>query len=110
MFFAIFIVSLLHICSAKPYEPAWESLDTRPLPQWYDEAKVGIFLHWGVFSVLPFSEWVWYYWQNKDPKVVDYIKKYFPSDFSYADVASSFRADLYNTDQLADIFQASGAK
>lgn len=29
------------------YEPTWESLDARPLPKWYDEAKVGIFLHWG---------------------------------------------------------------
>ena len=29
------------------YEPTWDSLDKRPLPQWYDRAKFGIFLHWG---------------------------------------------------------------
>lgn len=48
------------------YEPTWESLDSRPLPDWYDQAKVGIFLHWGVYSVPSFgSEWFWQSWQGK---------------------------------------------
>ncbi|KAF2884221.1 hypothetical protein ILUMI_21956 [Ignelater luminosus] len=48
------------------YEPNWESLDTRPLPQWYDDAKFGIFLHWGVYSVPSFgSEWFWKSWKGK---------------------------------------------
>ena len=33
------------------YEPKWESLDKRPCPQWFLDAKFGIFLHWGVYSV-----------------------------------------------------------
>lgn len=42
----------------QQYEPDWTSLDKRPLPAWYDESKVGIFIHWGVFSVPSFnSEW-----------------------------------------------------
>ena len=46
------------------YEPTWDSLDKRPLPAWYDQAKFGIFIHWGVFSVPSFvSEWFWWYWQ-----------------------------------------------
>lgn len=49
-----------------PYEPDWSSLDSRPLPSWYDEAKFGIFIHWGVFSVPAFgSEWFWWYWKGK---------------------------------------------
>ncbi|KAL1484005.1 hypothetical protein MTO96_032823 [Rhipicephalus appendiculatus] len=36
---------------AQRYTPDWSSLDTRPLPSWFDEAKIGVFLHWGVFSV-----------------------------------------------------------
>lgn len=48
------------------YEPTWESLDTRPLPEWYDKAKVGIFLHWGVYAVPGFgSEWFWMDWKGK---------------------------------------------
>ena len=39
------------------YTPDWASLDSRPLPSWYDESKVGIFIHWGVFSVQSFTEW-----------------------------------------------------
>jgi alpha-L-fucosidase len=34
-----------------PYEPTWESVSTHPLPAWYDDAKLGIFVHWGLFSV-----------------------------------------------------------
>lgn len=49
----------------KVYSPNWEDLDTRPLPQWYDSAKIGIFVHWGVYSVPGcVSEWFWYYWQH----------------------------------------------
>lgn len=36
---------------APRYEANWASLDQRPLPGWYDEAKLGIFIHWGVYSV-----------------------------------------------------------
>ncbi|MGI9124377.1 MAG: alpha-L-fucosidase [Mycobacterium sp.] len=33
------------------YQPTWESVSTHPLPGWYDEVKLGIFLHWGLYSV-----------------------------------------------------------
>lgn len=49
----------------KTYKPDWDDLDTRPLPQWYDSAKIGIFIHWGVYSVPSFkSEWFWADWKN----------------------------------------------
>lgn len=45
---------------APRFDPTWESLDARPLPAWFDRAKFGIFIHWGVFSVPSFgSEWFW---------------------------------------------------
>lgn len=64
MFVAVcFVVSIL-ICgtdTAVSYEPNWKSIDSRPLPEWYDQAKFGIFIHWGVFSVPSFgSEWFWW--------------------------------------------------
>merc|ERR1712142_954459 len=51
------------------YKANWESLETRPTPQWFEDAKVGVFLHWGVYSVPSFvgssteglAEWFWYY-------------------------------------------------
>ena len=33
------------------YEPTWESVRTHPLPDWFGDAKLGVFLHWGLFSV-----------------------------------------------------------
>lgn len=50
---------------APKYVPTWSSLDNRPLPSWYDNAKLGIFIHWGVFSVPSFgSEWFWNNWKG----------------------------------------------
>lgn len=55
------LVALVLIGTSRAqYKPNWESLDSRPLPEWYDQAKFGIFIHWGVFSVPSFgSEWFW---------------------------------------------------
>src|SRR5437762_13816536 len=37
--------------SAQKYDATWESLDRRPTPAWFTDAKFGIFIHWGVYSV-----------------------------------------------------------
>ncbi|KAI0241181.1 Alpha-L-fucosidase [Lamellibrachia satsuma] len=93
------------------YEPTWKSLDSRPLPGWYDDAKFGIFIHWGVFSVPSFgSEWFWNYWKSGKKAEVDFMKKNYPPGFTYADFASQFTAELYDPDHWADVFKAAGAK
>lgn len=99
------------VCSATRYEPTWKSLDSRPLPGWYDDAKFGIFIHWGVFSVPSFgSEWFWNYWKSGKKAEVDFMKKNYPPGFTYADFASQFTAELYDPDHWADVFKAAGAK
>ena len=48
------------------YKATWESLDSRPLPKWYDDAKFGIMIHWGVYSVPSYgNEWFWSLWEGK---------------------------------------------
>ena len=37
--------------SPSLFEPTWESLKRYQVPQWYENAKLGIFVHWGVYSV-----------------------------------------------------------
>ena len=109
----LFIVLLcLLVPSVAKYQPNWESIDSRPLPQWYDEAKVGIFLHWGVFSVPSVgSEWFWYNWEARhNPELVEFMKNNYPPHFTYADFAPMFKAEFYNPYQWADIFKAAGAK
>ncbi|XP_005097744.3 alpha-L-fucosidase [Aplysia californica] len=99
------------VVSAK-YLPTWESLDSRPLPDWYDEAKLGIFIHWGVFSVPSFrSEWFWWDWQGvKTNDTVEFMKKNYKPDFTYGDFAKQFTAEFFEASEWARIFQDSGAK
>lgn len=111
----IWILIVLWLClseSTAQYTPDWESLDSRPLPKWYDEAKVGIFVHWGVFSVPGFgSEWFWWNWQGlKNPSYVSFMKSNYRSGFTYPDFADDYRAIFFNPDEWATLFQASGAK
>ena len=107
----VFTFAFISLSSAQ-YKPTWDSLDSRPLPAWYDEAKFGIFIHWGVFSVPSFgSEWFWWNWQGaKNKAYIDFVNKNYPPGWTYADFAPQFRAEFYDPNQWADIFKASGAK
>ncbi|KAM9340045.1 tissue alpha-L-fucosidase-like [Symphorus nematophorus] len=99
-------------CTAR-YTADWKSLDSRPLPQWYDDAKVGIFVHLGVFSVPAFgqySEWFWYWWKSKRAPEVEFMQNNYPPGFKYADFASQFHAEFFDPDSWAEIFKASGAR
>ncbi|XP_055609386.1 putative alpha-L-fucosidase [Uranotaenia lowii] len=94
------------------YEPNWASLDSRPLPQWYDEAKVGIFVHWGVYSVPSYgSEWFWINWQGtKTEGYVKFMADNYKPGFTYQDFASDFTAELFNATEWAQLFAQSGAR
>ncbi|XP_030645369.1 alpha-L-fucosidase 1, tandem duplicate 2 [Chanos chanos] len=94
------------------YTPDWKSLDARPLPEWYDEAKFGIFIHWGVFSVPGYgSEWFWWHWQGeRNPFYVWYMMKNYPPGFTYADFSPLLRGQFFDPQEWAEIFEASGAK
>ncbi|KAK3612044.1 hypothetical protein CHS0354_021727 [Potamilus streckersoni] len=106
------LILYLTIAEGK-YYPTWESLDARPLPSWYDEAKIGIFIHWGVFSVPSYgSEWFWYAWKGNPPAqdVIEFMKQNYPPNFTYGDFASMYTTEFFNPDQWADLFNASGAR
>ncbi|XP_037548692.1 tissue alpha-L-fucosidase [Nematolebias whitei] len=108
------LLLFLVACVSARYTEDWTSLDARPLPSWFDEAKVGIFVHWGVFSVPGFdSEWFWWHWQGQqppDPNCVSYMSKNYPPGFGYPEFAPRFHAQFFNPEEWADMFKASGAK
>ncbi|KAL8601465.1 hypothetical protein ACOMHN_000407 [Nucella lapillus] len=112
MIICVLMIFVLTSCSAKRYEPNWASLDSRPLPAWYDDSKIGIFLHWGVFSVPSYGgAWFWYEWKAaKNPAVVTFMEANYKPGFTYADFAPEFKAEFYDPYRWADIFNASGAK
>ena len=112
---SIFFVSTILVCVNSKYEPNWESLDKRPIPKWYDEAKFGVFMHWGVYSVPSFgSEWFWYFWKGvknrNNETYVNFMKENYPPNFDYADFGPLFKAEMFDANLWADILKASGAK
>lgn len=111
-FIAFVLTCSFLFVSAGNYQPTWESIDSRPLPSWYDESKLGIFVHWGVFSVPSFSsEWFWYNWKTqKLPGVEQFMSDNYRSDFTYADFAKDFSAEFFFAEQWAEIFNSSGAR
>lgn len=108
----VLILICLPSLVSSQYKPTWESLDARPLPSWYDEAKFGIFMHWGVYSVPSYgSEWFWYRWKgNKLPDYVEFMKKNYPPNFGYADFAPMFKAEFFDPVAWADLLTKSGAR
>jgi len=99
------------------FTPDWPSLDSRPLPTWYDNAKVGVFMHWGPYSVPGVaSEWFWYQWNRRDPnntgdmEIVKYMESFYPPDFKYQEFGSQFKAEFFNASVWAELVAASGAK
>lgn len=113
LFFILLNVTSTIYANYNKYTPDWPSLDKRPLPTWYDDAKVGIFLHWGVFSVPSYkSEWFWWDWQGNNPSkdVVDFMSKNYPPNFTYADFGNEFTTEFFDPNEWANIFSASGAK
>ena len=101
---------------AAAYEPNWKSLDQRPTPQWFEDAKFGIFIHWGVYSVpawgekTKYAEWYWHDMMNKNGGTWKFHEKTYGADFKYEDFAPRFNAEMFDPDQWADLFEKSGAK
>ncbi len=113
----IIALSLLHssLSFSQNYKPTWESLDTRPVPQWFKNAKFGIFIHWGVYSVPGWStkgsyaEWYQYGLQTNDTARMKFHKAKFGNK-TYYQLADDFKVELFNPDEWAKVFEQSGAR
>jgi alpha-L-fucosidase len=134
--FIFSIIAAMMISSfstAQKYEPTWESLDSRPNPQWFPDAKFGIFIHWGLYAVPAwapsgndlgiydkYAEWYWHRigTPDDDNKELNWVRglfrahheKQWGKDFSYQNFASLWKAENFNPDQWAEIFKNAGAK
>jgi len=99
--------------ASGPFQPNWESLKTYQVPQWYLDAKFGIFIHWGVYSVPAFgSEWYPRDMYLQGDKVFQHhVATYGPqSKFGYKDFIPMFKAEKFNADAWAELFRKAGAK
>jgi len=102
----------------EEYTPDWSSLDSRPLPEWYDDAKFGIFIHWGLFSVPAYvNEWYWWWLDGNEehrywgiPDVKAYQRETYGPDSKYEDFAEMFTAKHFKPEDWAGLFEEAGAK
>jgi alpha-L-fucosidase len=130
------LISLGALCPAQApakYEPSIESLDQHPLPQWYAGAKLGIFIHWGLYSVPgwapithpdhdfssndyikydPYAEWYLNTMRVPGSPTAEYHKEHYGANFEYYDFAPVFNRETkkWDPDKMAAIFRKSGAR
>jgi len=112
------LVGTSHALASAAYEPKWDSLDQRPNPSWFQDAKFGIFIHWGTYSVpawgapKSYAEWYWNYMANKKDDNVwwQFHQQNYGEDFDYQEFAAQFRCELFDPEHWADVFKRSGAR
>ena len=101
------------VIAQGPFDATWESLQQFEVPKWYRNAKFGIFIHWGVYSVPAFeNEWYPRNMYIEGSKAYEHhIKTYGPhKEFGYKDLIPMFKAEKFDAGKWADLFKEAGAK
>lgn len=95
------------------FHNTWDSLTDWNMPDWFYNAKFGIFIHWGIFSVPAFNN-EWYsrnMYVQGSPEFEHHIKTYGDqSKFGYKDFIPMFKAENFDPEYWAEVFAQSGAK
>ena len=105
------------VAAEGPFQPDWHSLEGYKIPRWYQDAKFGIFIHWGVYSVPAYmSEWyprMMYIDQDswRGNAYQHHLKTYGPhKKFGYKDFIPQMTAERFDANAWAELFRAAGAK
>lgn len=100
------------VIAQGPFQPNWGSLMQAAVPAWYRQRKLGIFLHWGIYSVpAKFNEWYSRNMYIKDSaEYQHHICTYGPHDqFGYQDFIPMFKAERFDANEWVDLFKKAGA-
>ena len=96
-----------------PFRADWESLEKYQAPEWYKDAKFGIFIHWGIYSVPAFGN-EWYprnMYRAGSEEYNHHRATYGPQDkFGYKDFIPAFKAEHFDPAAWAALFKRAGAK
>jgi len=117
------------------YQPTLESVKSHPMPNWYDDAKFGIFIHWGIYSVpayaphgeltaeklikgelgfaeSPYAEWYQNSLRLKGSPTQQYHAKTYDADFHYEQFAPLFNEQIkkWHPESWAELFSNAGAR
>ncbi|MDR2863970.1 MAG: alpha-L-fucosidase [Puniceicoccales bacterium] len=115
-----FVATGVPVSADGPYAAKWASLDKRPAPEWFLDAKFGIFIHWGLYSVPAFAnrgqyaEWYWSRLGKTRHGGQSYTSKFqeekYGKGFKYEDFAPLFTAEKFDARKWAELFAKSGAR
>jgi alpha-L-fucosidase len=102
--------------AAGPYKADWESLKAhKEAPEWFLDGKIGIYFHWGVYSVPAYGN-EWYpKWMHVPEGKKTYYKHHVetygePDEFGYHDFVPMFKAEKFDADEWARLFKETGAR
>lgn len=101
------------VTTSGPFQADWDSLKAYQIPEWYENGKFGIFLHWGPYSVPAFGN-EWYprnMYKEGTKEFEHHVATYGPQDqFGYKDFIPQMRYENYDPAQYAALFKEAGAK
>ena len=97
------------------YEPTWNSLGRHTTPEWFKDAKFGIYTHWGGYSIPakgPNGSWYPHNMYKKGTEQYEYhVENYGdPAEVGYKDIINMFKAEKFDADEWAELFKKSGAQ
>ena len=113
---ASFLLVASTVAQQKTEEEHIKNITERPYPEWFKDAKLGIFIHWGLYSVPAYGgkesygEWFLRSMQVKDSLRTKFVKDTYGEHFTYYDFAPLFKAELFDPDEWATLFKKAGAK
>ena len=106
--------------AAVPYDGSWESLQKMPVPAWFEDGKIGIFIHWGPYSVLGYKKGDKGYAEHVPKEMYAHPQLYYPvlkerfgaapPEFGYKDLVAHFKAEKWDPEAWAALFDEAGAK
>lgn len=109
---AAYLQQIDRVNAEGTYHADWDSLAAHPLPAWYAQKRLGIFLHWGVFSVPAFHDW---YARNMYIKGTDEYNYHLAhygahKDFGWKDFIPMFTMEKFDPEEWVKLFQEAGAE
>jgi alpha-L-fucosidase len=95
-----------------PFQPTWDSLRQYKTPDWFRNAKFGIWAHWGPQCQPEFGDWyAREMYMEGNGKYKFHVEKYgHPSAFGFKDVINDWKAENWNPDELLQLYKKAGAK
>lgn len=94
------------------FKPDWKSLEQYQVPDWFRDAKFGIWAHWGPQCQPERGDWYARgMYQEGSDQYNYHVEKYgHPSKFGFKDVINEWKADKWNPEMLLDLYKRAGAQ